>query len=406
MRVNIKTSLGEYVTFDNGKIFCRGVEQTIQNPEGATQNDKKHNDRVRSSLVSAILEQVANVSFKGSFDECLQISKELLQLQKQVTAIREASFSDVSNPGYVRKKMNIIKDAFNAKLAELKAREFTEEQKEHLAFLKLGKIAAKKTLPKPTVETPNKELASKVAKLIIKKAGFNVVKLTNKAITARAHKLGCADKDLAYVFAKVKGAQEESIRKRTEKRQVKKLVVKENKEASTVSVEDLKTAGGLIQSGISVPVKSIPETRDDLIQALKSGNVSSQDISNIRARVILTRDINLHIQTMRYLGNKCINDNEYVTLGLINEFPEWFTKEDVNSVKYPLEDVELTEATFVRFFALEEATNVPSVLNYRIQHSTDFDILSITEDYVINNTTVNLLKKYSIISRVLSVVGK
>lgn len=389
MQVSIKTSLGETVSFVDGKIFCKGVEQSAIHPVGDLPNfkgdedaRKKHEDRVRSSLVAAILEQVASISFAGDFDQCLQTAKELSILQQTVIKIRETSFSEVSNPGYVRKKMNIVKETFRSKLAEINNRtDFTPEQKEQLIFLKLGKTVAKNL--KKTKTNNGKAHAIKAAHKIINQASYRLDRLSDKAITARAHKQGVADIDLPYVFITIKTAKEELLKNRTEKHNTKKLVVKENKEASTVRVEALQTAGGLIKAGIE--------------------NNPFNDLAAIRAKVIDTRDINLHIKTMVYLGNK--DKSDYITLELINAFPEWFDRSDIDALKNPLADIELTDNTFYALFTQEDAISYPCVLNYCIRNYSLNWLSAISSNHAINKGTVKALaEKYSIIARVISAV--
>lgn len=140
----IETSTGEKVQFIGGKIICKGKEQTILHPDGRRvtsfagdyKAQKWHENRVRTALVDAILEQVGTLSlFNGSFTSILQDAKELKTVQESVLAIREANFTPTSNSQYVKNETAKVNAAFNLHWGELKTRNLSDGEKAQIGVI-------------------------------------------------------------------------------------------------------------------------------------------------------------------------------------------------------------------------------------------------------------------------------
>jgi hypothetical protein len=246
-RFNAKftTNQGEDVKLDCGRIICRDKEQTLAHPDGKritsfggdANAQKYHEDRVRTGLVRAILERVANtaLSFRsGSFVDCLQDAKELHALQEITLTIRETNFNENSNAQYVKKNRSEINDIFDCHWQDLTNRNLSAVEKDQINAIvplfpelnvkeiesnkelnKLEKAAAKapkaykKELIK-VVEAQKSTLA--VIEEIIKDGGDNLINWSNKTIKEKADKAGLRE-GFALLYRKTNEAKENLIRK-------------------------------------------------------------------------------------------------------------------------------------------------------------------------------------------------
>lgn len=440
--VKIVTSLQEVVSFESGKIMCHGKEQTIQHPdgkkikqfEGNALSQKWHEDRVRTALVRAILEQVATIPLRfktGTFDTVLKDVSELQHLQDTVLTIRQACFTAASNSRYVKTELLKIKSVFDSRWDELKHRKLSDQEKALINYSTLfpeekgiklnikkktmNKIEKElsvsknsKTLNK-TLAKPNKQIKTiQAINTLIAEAGDDLVNLSSKTITARAHKLGMVV-GWKMLFEKVNATKKELIQKgivpTTTGRlpeEIRKMVKAANVSAGKTQVIDLKRALKQIKEDQPVNVATY-------IHDLQTGKVSDSDLIAIRETIIEKKDLSLLVNALAYLIANRIPRSQFVTLSLINAMPDCFTQADIDELANKYEDVELTEQTFNKFFSVSDATDMntyAAVLQYVVRHLMYINPLSdLTNLNCITLKTIELLADQNpIIKKIVSVL--
>jgi len=448
-RFNVKftTNLNEVVSFESGKIMCHGKEQTIQHPDGKKLSSfdgnahaqKWHEDRIRTGLVRAILEQVATIplSFKqGALDAIVRDISELQHLQESVITIRSAGFTSSSNSKYVKTELAKVNSVFDSRWNELKQRNLTKQEKEAISYSKIfpeknasiNLTIKRKTMKKIEKElsvapkrsrTLNRALAKPIKQVDIEQAihtliavaGDDLVNLSTQTITARAHKLGMKV-GWKRLFEKVNATKEELVKKgivpHTKGRlpdNLKKLIQEANQEASTTQVLDLKRA--LKQINVSKPISAT-----NYIQELQNGTaVSDSQLIEIRETIIEKKDLSLLVNALAYLIANRIPRNKFVTLSLINAMPDCFCALDIDELADKYEDVELTEQTFNKFFSVSDMADMnkyTAVLQYVIRHFKHIDVLfNLKNLECITEKTIELLADQNpIIKKIVSVLKR